>query len=117
MVLSGIQFPANADLRLSEWRRAIREGDCDIYLRGYSHVFVSGPSDSSECSELVEVSDCADSYQEIFSRAKLRELLLHYWKQTDPVILRKGISGDDKLQDKEYRKPTGSALRLFQGLF
>ena len=106
MVLSGIQFPANADLRLSEWRRAIREGDCDIYLRGYSHVFVSGPSDSSECSELVEVSDCADSYQEIFSRAKLRELLLHYWKQTDPVILRKGISGDDKLQDKEYRKPT-----------
>ncbi len=106
MVLSGIQFPANADLRLSEWRRAIREGNCDIYLRGYSHVFISGPSDSSECSEVVEVADCADSYQEVFSRAKLRELLLHYWKQTDPIILRKEISGDDKLQDKEYRKPT-----------
>jgi len=106
MVLSGIQFPANTDLRLSEWRRAIREGDCDIYLRGYSHVFVSGPSDSAECSESVEVADCPDAYQEIFSRARVRELLLHYWHQSDPTVLRKDIAGEDKWPEKPYRKPT-----------
>ncbi len=107
MVLSGIQFPANTDLNLSQWRRAIRDGDCDIYLRGYSHVYVSGPPDSPECSETTEVSDCPDACQEIFSYAKVRDLLLHYWRQSDPTPVRGEIMMDQESRwKKAYRKPT-----------
>lgn len=106
MVLSGIQFPANTDIRLSQWRRAIREGDCDIYLRGYSHIFVSGPSDSAECSEITEVADCPDACQEVFSRAKLRDLLLHYWRQSDQTAVRGEVAGEEKWSTKAYRRPT-----------
>ena len=68
LMLSGIQFPANSPIDLAAWRRAVREGQCGIYLRGYSHIFVSGPSESDECSELVAVAEADNSYQEVFSR-------------------------------------------------
>jgi S-DNA-T family DNA segregation ATPase FtsK/SpoIIIE len=100
MVLSGIQFPATMDPGLSEWRRAIREGKCSIYLRGYSHVFVSGPIDAPEDSTKVAVADCDDAYQEIFSPSRLRALLLHYWRQSDPQIERVDMTLP------VYRKPT-----------
>ena len=100
MVLSGIQFPATKDLGLSEWRRAIREGKCSIYLRGYSHVFVSGPADAPEVSAKVAVADCDDAYQEIFSPTKLRDLLLHYWRQSDPLGVRL------EMVEPVYRAPT-----------
>ena len=69
MVLNGINFAANAPLDLSQLRRAIREGDCAIYLRGYSHVFVSGPTDCPDCSDFSQVAECDGSFQEVFSRA------------------------------------------------
>ncbi len=46
------------------FRRAVREGKCPIYVRGYSHVFVSGPSDGSECSDFVEIAEWNGSYHE-----------------------------------------------------
>jgi S-DNA-T family DNA segregation ATPase FtsK/SpoIIIE len=100
MVLSGIQFPATMDLGLSEWRRAIREGSCSIYLRGYSHVFVSGPADAPDASAKVVVADCDDAFQEIFSPTHLRALLLHYWRQSDPQGVRMDITAP------VYRAPT-----------
>ncbi|NLH76571.1 MAG: DNA translocase FtsK [Acidobacteria bacterium] len=112
MVLSGIQFPANQNLKLSELRRAIREGECEIYLRGYSHVFVSGPLDCPECSETVEVADCPDAYQETFSRAKLRELLLHYLHKTDPAHMRGKDIEKAKWETKLYRPPTERVIAL-----
>jgi S-DNA-T family DNA segregation ATPase FtsK/SpoIIIE len=91
-MLNGIQFPANSPIDLAAWRRAVREGQCSIYLRGYSHIFVSGPPDSEECSELVTVAEAEHSYQEIFSRNRLRELVLTYWKNSDPAAIRMAIA-------------------------
>ena len=109
MVLSGIQFPATKDLGLSEWRRAIRDGECSIYLRGYSHVFVSGPADAPEISDRVAVSDCDDAFQEVFSPAKLRELLLHYWHQSDPATVRMETVAAVYKSPTERRGPDGSS--------
>jgi S-DNA-T family DNA segregation ATPase FtsK/SpoIIIE len=65
LMLNGIQFPANSPIDLAAWRRAVREGQCAIHMRGYSHIFVSGPSDSGECSDFGAVAEAEHSYQEV----------------------------------------------------
>lgn len=106
LMLSGIQFPANSPIDLAAWRRAVREGRCSIYLRGYSHIFVSGPSDSDECSELVAVAEADNSYQEVFSRSRLRELVMSYWKDADPTSARRASADQDIWAEQVYRKPS-----------
>lgn len=107
MVLNGIHFPANAQLQPSEWRRAIREGECAIYLRGYSHVFVSGPTDCPECSDFAAVAESENSYQEVFSRAKLRELIISYNQKSDPVVVRRSVADSDIWSEtaQVYKQP------------
>ena len=103
LILDGVQFPASANIRLSDWRRAIREGSCGIFLRGYSHVFVSGPNEAEEYSSLVPVPGVEDSYQEIFSRTKLRELVLKYFRDEDPMPIRRAAVDQDIWQAQAYR--------------
>lgn len=112
LVLNGINFPATAQLDLSQWRRGIRDGECPIYLRGYSHVFVSGPTDCPECSDFAIVPECEDSYQEVFSRAKLRELVLHYYSNTDPEVVRRANAGQDVWTSKAYKRPSDRITTL-----
>ncbi|HEY1757090.1 MAG TPA: FtsK/SpoIIIE domain-containing protein [Bryobacteraceae bacterium] len=106
LMLSGIQFPANSPIDLAAWRRAVREGRCAIYLRGYSHIFISGPSDSEECSEVVAVAEADNSFQEVFSRTRVRELVTAYWMESDPMPVRKGSADQDIWAEEEYRKPS-----------
>jgi S-DNA-T family DNA segregation ATPase FtsK/SpoIIIE len=106
LMLNGIQYPANSPIDLAAWRRAVREGECGIYMRGYSHIFVSGPSDAPECSDFAEVAEVDHSYQEVFSRARLRELVLNYWKNASPTAIRKANAGEDIWENRIYRKPS-----------
>jgi S-DNA-T family DNA segregation ATPase FtsK/SpoIIIE len=106
MMLNGIQFPANSPIDLAAWRRAVRDGECGIYMRGYSHIFVSGPSESPECSDFVAVAEAEQSWQEVFSRAKLREVVTSYWKDSNPVGIRKEIAGQDIWSKQTYRTPS-----------
>jgi DNA segregation ATPase FtsK/SpoIIIE, S-DNA-T family len=106
LMLSGIQFPARAPLDLTSWRREVREGNCGIYLRGYSHIFVSGPADAADASDFADVADCDESFQEIFSRGRLRELVLAYWRGTTPLPLRLANSNRDIWSEQVYRKPS-----------
>ncbi len=106
LMLNGIQFPANSPIDLAAWRRAVRDGECGIYMRGYSHIFVSGPSDAPECSDFVAVAEADQSWQEVFSRARLRELVLGYWKDLNPTVIRKAIADQDIWMVKTYRKPS-----------
>jgi S-DNA-T family DNA segregation ATPase FtsK/SpoIIIE len=107
LMLDGIHFPANWPIDLHAWRRAVREGECSIYMRGYSHIFVSGPSDSPECSDFVSVAGADQSWQEVFSRARLRELVLAYAKGLNPTAIRVSIAGEDIWGKQSYRKPSG----------
>ena len=106
LMINGIQFPANSPIDLQAWRRAVRDGACDIYMRGYSHVFVSGPSDSSECSECAVVAEANESWQEVFSRTRLRELVLKYAMDADPISIRRGIATRDIWKELVYRTPS-----------
>jgi S-DNA-T family DNA segregation ATPase FtsK/SpoIIIE len=114
LLLQGIDFPASSRLDLSHWRRAIRDGDCEIYLRGYSHVFVSGPSDSPECSDFAVVAELQSSYQEVFSRSQLRQLMLAYWKNEDPTPLRRQTAGDGPWMERTFRSPANRLTISFQ---
>ena len=111
LILSGIQFPATAPIDLGAWRRAVRDGQCAIYLRGYSHIFVSGPPDSPDCSDFVAVSGAEHSYQEVFSRARTRDLVLGYWQDSDPMTIRRANTDDDVWKERIYRVPS-SRLKL-----
>ena len=106
LMLNGIQFPANSPIDLAAWRRSVRDGECGIYMRGYSHIFVSGPSDSSECSDFAIVAEAEQSWQEVFSRARLREVVTSYWKDTNPTGIRKAIAGEDIWTTQTYRTPS-----------
>lgn len=105
LVLDGIQLPESANINLFNWRRSIREGTCEIFLRGYSHVFVSDSSDDLECSELISIVNCEGAYQEVFSYAKVRELVLSYKKNADPILIRQGEVEEDIWAAKTYHQP------------
>jgi DNA segregation ATPase FtsK/SpoIIIE, S-DNA-T family len=106
LILDGVQFPASARINLSDWRRAIREGACEIAIRGYSHVFVWGPDDPCDCSSFAPVADLDGAYQEVFGRPELRELVRCYFENRDPLALRKRIAGEDVWSEIEYQRPT-----------
>lgn len=106
LILDGVQFPASASINLAEWRRAIREGECEIYVRGYSHIFVSGPTDAADCSSFARVANLDDGYQEIFGRARVRELVLRYARDADPLQIRGELTEERVWEEQVYRKPT-----------
>ena len=109
LILDGVQFPASTRVNLSDWRRAIREGACEIGVRGYSHVFVSDPNDAAECSAFCRVTDLEDAYQEVFGRSDLRELVLRYFRGEDPLPVRRRVSGEDIWTGLDFRRPTDRA--------
>lgn len=104
LLLSGIPYAMGEPLDLMGFRRAVREGNCPIYLRGYSHVFVSGPSDGSECSDFVEVSELVGSYQEMYSRAKTRALVTAYANNGAPDAVRASVADITVLRQRDFHR-------------
>lgn len=115
LILDGIQIPAAAGINLADWRRAIREGTCEVYVRGYSHVFVSGPSDTTAYSDFVQVAGLDNSYQEVFSRPDVRRLALSYLRDQNPMGLRQENAGDSVWDQQIYQNPTDRNFTLLGG--
>ena len=103
LLLSGIQYSAGDDIDLAGFRRAVREGNCSILLRGYSHVFVSGPPDGSECSDFVKVSALNGAYQEVYSRSKTRSLVTAYASDSSPEPVRFSVVERSELRLGEFK--------------
>jgi S-DNA-T family DNA segregation ATPase FtsK/SpoIIIE len=63
-------------------QRAVRQGEASIDLRGYSHIFVSGPLSPAGRSGSEELpKECGPhALQELFNVTAVRELLLRYFK-------------------------------------
>ncbi|HET9898959.1 MAG TPA: FtsK/SpoIIIE domain-containing protein [Streptosporangiaceae bacterium] len=99
LLVDGITAPAGTTLNLPDWRRALREGQCGIELRGYSHVFVRGPIDTADSSARTRLPGLADgpcsAFQEIFGRDHVRELVLSYYHDTDPAEVRRRLDGGE----------------------
>jgi len=99
LLVDGITAPAAASVSLLEWRRALREGQCGIELRGYSHVFVRGPIDTADCSSRTRLpepgNERCSAFQEIFGRDEVRELVLSYYRDADPAGIRRRLDGGE----------------------
>lgn len=115
LLIDGVQFPASANIDLGLWRRALRNGTCQIFLRGYSHVFLSTAQDSGDPSDFVPVAGVDDCFQEIFSREQVRELTMQYFRGNDPLILRQNNAGSENnhiWEKHRYRTTTGKSIEV-----
>jgi S-DNA-T family DNA segregation ATPase FtsK/SpoIIIE len=114
LLLDGVRFPANAGIALGRWRRALREGLCEINLRGYSHVFVSGPDETIDRSDFALVAGVDGAYQEVFSRMQVRDLALRYFYERDPLSIRcQSADIESILMQRIYSRPPGFPTREY----
>ncbi|GAA4389494.1 FtsK/SpoIIIE domain-containing protein [Hymenobacter koreensis] len=96
LILDGVQFPAGAGINLADWRLAIRQGKCHISVRGYSHVFISGPENEPTDADFSQITEVDNAYQEIFSLDQVRELVHCYRTKQDPMPVR-AANGDPSI--------------------
>ena len=91
---------------LERVRDGIRQGAVPIDLRGYSHVFISGPaSDSSTLGDQDVFTDITGGLQESFTREGLRQLIKAY-EAGSPLTAVRGALGEDRSWEKaSYRDP------------
>ncbi len=94
LVNDSTEIPADSTLTIETWREGIRNGTIPIVLKGYSHIFVSSP-DGHVDSERYQLSNVEGCFQEVYSRDKVRELVLAYVKGQTVLPVREKI-GDDK---------------------
>jgi S-DNA-T family DNA segregation ATPase FtsK/SpoIIIE len=89
-------------------RAKLREGDVEISLRGYSHVYVhtsdAGSSSASE-QELLEESDGVKAWQEVFDRPDLRKLAEAYAKGAGALDVRAGLGADQPWDGHGFKRP------------
>ena len=89
-------------------RAKLREGDVEISLRGYSHVYVhtsdAAISSASE-QELLEESDGVKAWQEVFDRPDLRKLAEAYAKGAGGLDARAGLGNHRPWHGHDFKKP------------
>lgn len=91
---------------LEQVRDGIRRGEVPIDLRGYSHIFISGPAtDGSSIGEQNVVPDVNGGLQETFTREGLRQLLKAYEAGQPLKALRASLGGNDSWDHPDYRDP------------
>ncbi|MGV7181086.1 FtsK/SpoIIIE domain-containing protein [Xanthomonas axonopodis] len=89
-------------------RSKLREGDVDISLRGYSHVYVhtsDAGSVSASDQELLEDSDGVKSWQEVFDRSDLRKLAEAYAKGAGGLGARAGLGPHQPWDGHGFKRP------------
>ena len=104
-MLDGIRLPAASGIDLGEWRRALREGRCEIDLRGGSHVFVPTATDGLEVTDVSEIPGAPGAFQEVFGRAALKRLLIAYWKGQNTADIRRSLGAHHVDIDPTWRRP------------
>ncbi len=105
LLLDGTAALGNAAL-LERVRDGIRRGSVPIDLRGYSHIFVSGPADDgSSNGEQEPVADIANGLQETFSREGLRQLIKAYEARAPLASLRSSLGETRPWDQAVYREP------------
>ena len=89
-------------------RAKLREGDVEIFLRGYSQVYVHtsdmGLASASD-QELLEESDGVQAWQEVFDRPDLRKLVEAYAKGLGAVEARAGLGAHKPWEAQGFKRP------------
>ncbi len=89
-------------------RSKLREGDVEISLRGYSHVYVHSSdagSTSASDQELLEESNGVKAWQEVFDRPDLRKLAEAYAKGAGGLDARAGLGSHQPWDGHGFKKP------------
>ncbi|MFZ5832326.1 MAG: FtsK/SpoIIIE domain-containing protein [Planctomycetota bacterium] len=89
-------------------RSKLREGDVEISLRGYSHVYVhtsDAGSTSASDQELLEESNGVKAWQEVFDRPDLRKLAEAYAKGAGGLDARAGLGSHQPWDGHGFKKP------------
>jgi DNA segregation ATPase FtsK/SpoIIIE, S-DNA-T family len=89
-------------------RAKLREGEADISLRGYSHVYVhtsEAGSTTASVQELLEDSLGVKAWQEVFDRPDLRKLAEAYAKGERGLDARAGLGSHQPWDGHAFRKP------------
>ena len=104
LLFEGLQ---NSDdsIPASELRTALRNRTCRICLRGYSHVFIHGPTErENDGQSYTGISDTRFGHHEIFSRSTVRSFVRHLLTKSNadnPTSTRTLTSGVD-FSKREY---------------
>lgn len=89
-------------------RSKLREGDVEISLRGYSHVYVhtsDAGSTSASDQELLEENNGVKAWQEVFDRPDLRRLAEAYAKGAGTLNARAGLGPLQPWDGHGFRRP------------
>ncbi|KQW70834.1 cell division protein FtsK [Phenylobacterium sp. Root77] len=91
---------------LERVRDGIRHGSVPIDLRGYSHIFISGPaSDASSAGEQEPIADISGALQETFTREGLRALIKAYESNSALSPQREALGGEHPWQSNTFKSP------------
>ncbi|MDB5047257.1 MAG: hypothetical protein JWO30_328 [Fibrobacteres bacterium] len=103
LISEGIPNGLAANRMFDAIRDKVRLGEVKIDIKGYSHVFVHGPSGSAYPSDQEDLGSTSNCYQEVFDRESVRNLVLNYLKNESISEIRKKL-GDKKPWDFEVPK-------------
>ncbi|UPK44727.1 FtsK/SpoIIIE domain-containing protein [Paenibacillus pabuli] len=87
----GIELAPNSPFTVEELREGIRAGEIPIEIKGYSHVFMSTSPDTALDSERDPIPSAKNSYQEVFTRDLVRELVLAYHQGNSIIEVREKL--------------------------
>ena len=105
LLLDGTAALGQATL-LERVRDGIRRGSVPIDLRGYSHIFISGPAnDGSSLGEQEPIADIASGLQEVFTREGLRQLIKAYEANMPLGALRQALGNEHVWDQANFRDP------------
>lgn len=107
MLLDAEIPPGMTDL-MERARAKLRDGDVEISLRGYSHVYVhtsDAGSTSASDQELLDDADGVQAWQEVFDRPDLRKLAEAYAKGNGGFDARAGLGSHQPWAGHSFRKP------------
>jgi S-DNA-T family DNA segregation ATPase FtsK/SpoIIIE len=91
---------------LERVRDGIRRGAVPIDLRGYSHIFISGPAgDASSLGEQEQLPDIQSGLQETFTREGVRQLIKAYAANLPLTGLRAALGETDTWNSTAFRSP------------
>lgn len=106
MLNDGIELPVDSPFSIEELREGLREGSIPIELKGYSHVFLSTDLENTKLdSERVILPKVKNSYQEVFTREAVRELILAYYHNDSPLQIRERLDDSQPWNKAQYNLP------------
>lgn len=107
-MLVDADIPPGLTSLMERARSKLREGDVEISLRGYSHVYVhtsdAGSGSVSEQEILLEENG-VKAWQEVFDREDLRKLAEAYAKSAGSLAARAGLGPHEPWSAHSFKKP------------